>query len=152
MRVRYIERSPEKLDMIFKNSEEFWTFYDKRCRFILDLYGNYDEWDREHFKITKKGKPRKYHYPKQLFTEEAKENQKKGWKKYLKKRLDVSEMRRRKVLGTKIFAKQVNSDYYFLIYGDKKTGKLMARPLDEPYAQRLLETERRVQEEFKNVN
>ena len=98
MRVRYIERSPEKLDMIFKNSKEFWTFYGKRCRSILDLYGNYDMWDREHFKITKKGKPRKYHYPKQLFTKKAKEKQKKSWERYINKVLMKNKLEQMRII------------------------------------------------------
>lgn len=98
MKVKYVETSPLQREIIFDGYPELSEFYykyhdelwEKYCKDIKDFRTALDimekVWQKEYFKITKKGERRKYHYPAQLMTPEAKEKQKINWEAYVDRR------------------------------------------------------------------
>jgi hypothetical protein len=112
MRVKYIETSPVKRELIFANSSDFWKFYseyhdalwEKYCKDITDFRTAMETmertWQKEYFKITKKGVRGKPHNTSQLRTPEALTKQKINWRasldRKIKERQEIKEQLKQK--------------------------------------------------------
>ena len=88
-RVKYIEESPNKREIIFKDGIEWSEFFSKYFSEIVDKYGidKYNTiWKYDKFKIKKNGEKAKFNDGSCLHTPKAIANQEKKWGEYIKKR------------------------------------------------------------------
>jgi hypothetical protein len=101
-RVKFIEKFPKQMELIFNDGSEYYAFFEKRFEEVskeLNLNNpsskyNYRDWVHTSFKINKDGKPRKYYSAPQLQTKEARAKQKDQWGKYIENKRKLQEARR----------------------------------------------------------
>ena len=91
----YIEKSPNERTIIFNDSSEWHSFFDKVFGEMVNKFGlgGYREkWIYEKFKIKKNGERARSNDGSSLNTKSARKKQEIGWKKYLDKKRKNAEM------------------------------------------------------------
>lgn len=99
-KVRYVEKFPEDLNILFDTREEYYKFFRERMDLVsrkLDFYNpnskfRYDSWIHQSFKLNKDGSPRKYNPGVALQTPESRAKQKIKWKEYQEKKKHDKEL------------------------------------------------------------
>jgi len=99
-KVRYIEKFPEELNIVFDTREEYYKFFNERIDIVskkLDFYNpnskfRYDSWVHTSIKLNNDGSPRKYNPATHLQSKESKAKQKIKWKEYQERKKKDKEL------------------------------------------------------------